>query len=134
MRTDSLSIAMGGTSGNAVPFYPIPLHDTDGKPNYTMIAAYAALTHKTVNVADAYTEEGFDFSGTRNFDKRTGYRSTSFLTVPMKNHEGDIIGVLQLLNATDPATRPAWSRSARRTSAWPSRSPRRRRSRSPTGC
>ncbi len=104
LRTDSLHIAMGGTSGNPVPFYPIPLHDKDGKPNYTMIAAYAALTHKTVNVADAYTEEGFDFSGTRNFDKRTGYRSTSFLTVPMKNHEGDIIGVLQLLNATEPAT------------------------------
>ena len=104
VRTDSLAIAMGGTSGNPVPFYPIPLHDKEGKPNYNMIAAYAALTHKTVNVADAYTEEGFDFSGTRNFDKRTGYRSTSFLTVPMKNHEGDIIGVLQLLNATDPAT------------------------------
>jgi HD-GYP domain-containing protein (c-di-GMP phosphodiesterase class II) len=104
VRTDSLSIAMGGSSGNAVPFYPIPLHGPDGKPNYTMIAAYAALTHKTVNVADAYTEEGFDFSGTRNFDKRTGYRSTSFLTVPMKDHEGDIIGVLQLLNATDPAS------------------------------
>ena len=104
VRTDSLSIAMGGSSGNPVPFYPIPLRNKDGEPNYTMIAAYAALTHKTVNVADAYTEEGFDFSGTRNFDKRTGYRSTSFLTVPMKNHEGDIIGVLQLLNATDPAT------------------------------
>jgi len=104
VRTDSLSIAMGGSSGNPVPFYPIPLHNKDGQPNYTMIAAYAALTHKTVNVADAYTEEGFDFSGTRNFDKRTGYRSTSFLTVPMKNHEGNIIGVLQLLNATDPAS------------------------------
>ena len=103
VRTDSLAIAMGGTSGNPVPFYPIPLNK-DGQPNYTMIAAYAALTHKTVNVADAYTEEGFDFSGTRNFDKRTGYRSTSFLTVPMKNHEGNIIGVLQLLNATEPAT------------------------------
>lgn len=102
LRTDSLGIAMGGTSGNAVPFYPIPLHDKEGNPNYTMIAAYAALTHKTVNIADAYTAEGFDFSGTRNFDKRTGYRSTSFLTVPMKSHEGEIIGVLQLLNATDP--------------------------------
>jgi HD-GYP domain-containing protein (c-di-GMP phosphodiesterase class II) len=104
VRTDSLAIAMGGTSGNPVPFYPIPLHDPEGKPNNNMIAAYAALTHKTVNVADAYAEEGFDFSGTRNFDKRTGYRSTSFLTVPMKNHEGDIIGVLQLLNSTDPTT------------------------------
>ena len=104
MRNDSLGIAMGGTSGNPVPFYPIPLHDKDGNPNQTMIAAYAALTHKTVNIADAYAEEGFDFTGTRNFDKRTGYRSASFLTVPMKNHEGEVIGVLQLLNAMDPAS------------------------------
>ncbi|MGE0357544.1 MAG: GAF and HD-GYP domain-containing protein [Burkholderiales bacterium] len=104
LRNDSLSIAMGGTSGNPVPFYPIPLHDKDGKPNLTMVAAYAALNDSTVNIADAYTEEGFDFSGTRNFDKRTGYRSTSFLTVPMKNHEGEIIGVLQLINAIDAAT------------------------------
>ena len=105
VRNDSLSIAMGGTSGNRVPFYPIPLHDAQGNPNNTMIAAYAALTCETVNIADAYTQEGFDFSGTRNFDKRTGYRSTSFLTVPMKNHEDEIIGVLQLLNAIDPATK-----------------------------
>jgi HD-GYP domain-containing protein (c-di-GMP phosphodiesterase class II) len=105
VRNDSLSIAMGGTSGNRVPFYPIPLHDKDGNPNNTMIAAYAALTSETVNIEDAYTQEGFDFSGTRNFDKRTGYRSTSFLTVPMKNHEGEIIGVLQLLNAIDPDTK-----------------------------
>ena len=105
VRNDSLGISMGGTSGNPVPFYPIPLHDKDGNANRTMIAAYAALNSRTVNIADAYTEEGFDFSGTRNFDKRTGYRSTSFLTVPMKNHEGEIIGVLQLLNAIDPETK-----------------------------
>ncbi|TMH21230.1 MAG: HD domain-containing protein, partial [Betaproteobacteria bacterium] len=48
--------------------------------------------------------EGFDFSGTRNFDKKTGYRSKAFLTVPMKNHESEIIGVLQLINSVDPAT------------------------------
>ena len=69
-----------------------------------MVAAYAALTGKTVNIADAYTAEGFDFTGTRNFDKKTGYRSKSFLTVPMKNHENEIIGVLQLINAQDPAS------------------------------
>ena len=104
MKNDSLSISMGGTSGNAIPFYPIPLHDKDGSPNLTMVAAYVAINDRTVNIADAYTEEGFDFSGTRNFDKRTGYRSTSFLTVPMKNHEGEIIGVLQLINAMDAST------------------------------
>src|SRR4029453_707611 len=89
------------TSGNPVPFYPIQLYK-DGKPNHSMVAAHAALTGKTVNIADAYTEEGFDFSGTRAFDAKTGYRSQSFLTVPMKNHEAEIIGVLQLINCKDP--------------------------------
>ena len=98
---DSLKIAMGGTTGNDVPFYPIPLHQPDGAENNSMVAAYAALRDETVNIADAYTAEGFDFSGTRKFDKNTGYRSKSFLTIPMKNHDGEIIGVLQLLNAQD---------------------------------
>lgn len=98
VRTDSLGIAMGGTTGKDVPFYPIHLNNKDGEPNYQMVVAYAALTGKTVNIADAYTEAGFDFSGTRNFDKKTGYRSQSFLTVPLRNHEGEIIGVLQLIN------------------------------------
>ena len=96
---DSLKIAMGGTTANEVPFYPIPLHQPGGIENNSMVAAYAVLRDESVNIADAYTAEGFDFSGTRNFDKKTGYRSKSFLTIPMKNHDGEIIGVLQLLNA-----------------------------------
>ena len=104
VRNSSLNIAMGGTTGNAINFYPIHLIGKDGNPNKTMVAAYAALTGQTVNVADAYAQEGFDFSGTRNFDKKTGYRSKSFLTVPMRNHEHEIIGVLQLLNSQDEHT------------------------------
>jgi HD-GYP domain-containing protein (c-di-GMP phosphodiesterase class II) len=69
-----------------------------------MVASYAVHHDCSVNVADAYTEAGFDFSGTKNFDKKTGYRSQSFLTVPMKNHEGEIIGVLQLINAKERTT------------------------------
>ena len=102
VRTTSLQYYLGGTTGTPVPFYPIHLLGKDGKPNHSMVAAYAALTGKTVNIPDAYTADGFDFSGTRNFDKKTGYRSKSFLTVPMKNHENEIIGVLQLINAQDP--------------------------------
>jgi len=104
MRNETLNIAMGGTTGNPIPFYPLHLIGKDGKPNNRMVAAYAALTGKTVNIADAYVAEGFDFSGTRNIDKKTGYRSKSFLTVPMRNHEGEIIGVLQLINSKDPKT------------------------------
>jgi HD-GYP domain-containing protein (c-di-GMP phosphodiesterase class II) len=103
VRTDSLNIAMGGTSGVPVPFYPIALHK-DGAPNNEMVAAYAALTGMTVNIADAYCEDGFDFSGTRNFDRKMGYRSKSFLTVPMRDHQGEIIGVLQLINCQDRST------------------------------
>ncbi|MCF8198578.1 MAG: GAF domain-containing protein [Sulfuritalea sp.] len=105
LRTDSLKIAMGGTTGNAINFPNLPLTKGNGESNDSMVAAYAAIHDKTVNIADAYTEAGFDFSGTRSFDERTGYRSQSFLTVPMKNHEGEIIGVLQLINAVDPKTR-----------------------------
>ena len=104
MRNEALDIAMGGTTGNPIPFYPVHLYGKDGQPNNQMVAAYTALTGKTVNIADAYSQEGFDFSGTRNFDKKTGYRSKAFLTVPMKNHEGEIIGVLQLINRMEPGT------------------------------
>ena len=104
LRTDSLHIAMGGTTGKAINFPNLPLTNDEGESNDSMVAAYAAIHDKTVNIADAYTEAGFDFTGTRSFDERTGYRSQSFLTVPMKNHEGEIIGVLQLINALDPAT------------------------------
>src|SRR5436309_6649213 len=103
VRTSSLKYYLGGTTGNPVPFYPIQLYK-DGRPNTSMVAAHAALTGKTINIADAYTIEGFDFSGTRAFDSKTGYRSKSFLTVPMRNHEGESIGVLQLINAQDPHT------------------------------
>jgi len=104
VRTSSLKYYLGGTTGTPVPFYPIQLYK-DGKPNHSMIAAHVALTGQTVSIPDAYTADGFDFSGTRAFDAKTGYRSQSFLTVPMRNHENEIIGVLQLINATDQQTR-----------------------------
>ncbi len=104
LRTDSLDFAMGGTTGKEIPFAPIPLHDKEGNGNKQMVVTYAVLNDCTVNIPDAYNAEGFDFAGTRAFDQQTGYRSTSFLTVPMKNHEGAIIGVLQLLNAQHPVT------------------------------
>ncbi len=99
IKTDSLNIAMGGSSGKPIDFPNLPLYDVDGRPNDSLVAAYAAIHKQTVNISDAYTEPNFDFSGTRQFDTRTGYRSQSFLAVPMKDHEGDVIGVLQLINA-----------------------------------
>jgi hypothetical protein len=104
VRTDSLAIRLGGTTGKPIDFPQLPLRHPDGRPNDSLVAAHAAVHDRTVNIADAYSADGFDFSGTRAFDERTGYRSRSFLTVPMKNHDGEPIGVLQLINAREPGT------------------------------
>ncbi|MEM6998389.1 MAG: HD domain-containing phosphohydrolase [Pseudomonadota bacterium] len=105
LHNRSLNIHKGGTSGEEITFYPIALYDDEGKANDHMVAACAVISGETVNIPDAYASEEFDFSGTRSFDSKTGYRSISFLTVPMMNHENDIIGVLQLINAIDQTTK-----------------------------
>ncbi|OGO13100.1 MAG: hypothetical protein A2032_00820 [Chloroflexi bacterium RBG_19FT_COMBO_49_13] len=100
MITDSLKIALGGTTGKEIPFPPIPLMDINtGDPNFHNVSTYVAITGKSINIPDIYQAKDFDFSGTMAFDKRTGYRSTSSLTVPLNNHLGEVIGVLQLFNA-----------------------------------
>tara|TARA_B100000315_G_scaffold260765_1_gene325008 strand:- start:22760 stop:24463 length:1704 start_codon:yes stop_codon:yes gene_type:complete len=107
MQTKSKNFRVGGTSNNPVPefIYPIKLYNQEtGEPNYNMIAAYTALKGETVNIEDAYEAEGFDFSGTKAFDEKNDYRSKSFLTVPLKNHLDEIIGVIQLINAQDSQT------------------------------
>ena len=101
LRNDSLNIAMGGTSGVPITFYPVQLYDGDNKPIHSTVVSHAALSGETVNIADAYSEQGYDFSVTQKIDAKTGYRSQSFLTVPMRNHEDEVIGVLQLINAQD---------------------------------
>ena len=105
LHNRSLNIHKGGTSGEEITFYPIALYDDEGNANDHMVAACAVISGETVNIPDAYDSEEFDFSGTRSFDSKTGYRSISFLTVPMMNHENDIIGVLQLINAIDQTTK-----------------------------
>jgi HD-GYP domain-containing protein (c-di-GMP phosphodiesterase class II) len=105
MRTDSLGIALGGTTGKPIELPPIPLFDpATGAPNKKNVATFAVVDKRSVNVPDAYDADGFDFSGTKAFDKRNQYRSRSFLTIPLVNNEDVVIGVLQLLNARDPAT------------------------------
>lgn len=100
--TDSLELSMGVEGDAEMPFPPIPLYLPDGRPNNHLVAAYAVLNDRVINIPDAYQTEDFDFSGTRKFDDRMAYHSQSFLTIPMKNHRGEIIGVLQLLNKMHP--------------------------------
>lgn len=102
LRNDTLNTAMGGTTGVAIPFPALPLFNPEtGQPNHNNVATHVALSGRSINIADAYEAEGFDFSGTKKFDAGTGYRSKSFLTIPLKNYSGLVIGVLQLINARE---------------------------------
>jgi len=92
VQNDSLKIRMGGTTGEKIPFPPVELKESN-------VSAYVALRGKSVNIPDVYDTDLFDFTGPKKFDQSTGYRSKSMLVIPMKNHENDVIGVLQLLNA-----------------------------------
>ena len=99
LRTDSLGIAFGGTSGEAPPMPPVPLFDAAGRPNISNVVSACVHAQESVNIADAYATDAYDLAGTKAFDARNGYRSTSLLAIPMLNAEGRVIGVLQLLNA-----------------------------------
>lgn len=105
LHTDSLNIAMGGTTGIAIPYPPLYLYDpSTGVPNHHNVVTHAVLVGTSINIPDAYQAEDFDFSGTQEFDHALGYHSTSFLTILLKDRLGQVIGVLQLINAQDPET------------------------------
>jgi len=101
LRNNTLNVAMGGTSGVKPSFKPVSLFDETGEANHKNVVSHTVHASESVNITDAYNNEDFDFSGTKIFDDMNGYRSQSFLTVPLKPRGGDVIGALQLLNALD---------------------------------
>lgn len=104
IRNRSLALLMGGPAGERLTLKPLPLRLPDGAPNLNAVATAAANRRRTINLADVYAVTEYDFAGARAFDAANGYRSRSFLTVPLVDHEDEIMGVLQLVNALDPAT------------------------------
>ena len=105
VHNKSKSIHLGGKSAATIKVGPIPLFNPDGTPDLSRVVCNAFHRMETINIADAYKDSmEFDLSGTHDFDVSNQYYSKSFLTIPMKNHESEIIGVLQLINAIDPDT------------------------------
>ncbi|MDF3124959.1 HD family phosphohydrolase [Rheinheimera sp. 1928-s] len=96
---NSLNMYMGGSSGVQIPFPSISIY-TEGQVNQHAIVAIAAAEGEMIHIPDAYACQQYDLSAARSMDQRTGYHTQSVLTVPMKNHEGELNGVLQLINAT----------------------------------
>ena len=92
MKNRSLGIDQKGTKDEKYP--PVAMNEKN-------ICAYAAIHREFLNIEDAYCSNRFDFSGPREYDKLTGYRTKSMLVFPLISHEDKLIGVVQLINAKD---------------------------------
>lgn len=99
IQNKSLNIYMGGTK-DEITWNSLPLYLEDGSENRSMVAVLSALENKIINIPDVYNSVEYNFNGTKNFDKNTGYKSKSMLVIPLINHEHDVIGVIQLINKT----------------------------------
>jgi HD-GYP domain-containing protein (c-di-GMP phosphodiesterase class II) len=102
IKNDALNLKMGGKKGTPIPFPALELFTPDGSENHNNVAAYSANSKQIINIDDVYTCDDFDFSGAREFDKQAQYRTQSVLTFPLLNHQQEVIGVLQLINARLP--------------------------------
>lgn len=91
------------TRDDPLPNLEIPLYDrVTGAPNERYVSTYVALRNTSVIIDDVYQETRFDLSGTREFDAGSHYRTVSLLTVPMASVHGEVLGVLQFMNALSP--------------------------------
>ena len=99
LRFDTLELRLGGLSGQSVPDEHIAVRDASGRPRYDHPVAHALLTERTLRVANVYDNNDFDFTDIFEFDKLHGYRTQSFLAVPLRPREGEVLGVLVLINA-----------------------------------
>ena len=93
MVTESMGVDKSWEDGT-INLPPVPLRPEN-------VCARSALDKSLIIVPDVYNDERFDFSGPQRYDKMTGYRTMSMMVVPMQDDYGDVIGVLQLINALD---------------------------------
>ncbi len=76
--------------------------------NRSSIVGYVATTGEPLNIDDAYNlDPSLPFQFNKNFDEKTGYKTKSIFTVPVKTSQGEVAGVIQLINAKDAEGRPA---------------------------
>lgn len=105
LRNNARNLALGGTTGKAIPFPPLPLRDANSEPNHRHVVTHVALTGASVNIANTSEAREFDFSFPENEDNPADYlAATSMLTLPLKNNDNEVLGVMQLLDAQDPDT------------------------------
>lgn len=94
MKTLSMGVSRGEDGEEISSMPPVPMKEDN-------VCAYTAIHREIINIGDVYHSETFDFSGPKRYDALTGYRTQSMLVVPLENTEGDLLGVLQMINAMD---------------------------------
>ncbi len=93
MRNNTLKTYIGG-DGTMPQLPPVPLSREN-------VCALALLDNRNILVEDVRSCDEYDFSGPMHYDALTKYRTKSMLVVPMRNRQGERLGVLQLINALD---------------------------------
>jgi HD-GYP domain-containing protein (c-di-GMP phosphodiesterase class II) len=103
---DTKEIHLEGTADQKKAYPPIPMRNKKtGKPDYLNLISHTAFTKNSVNIANSYKNSDFDFSSIRHsLDFPYDYRSISLLAVPLKPRQGDVSGVLLMINARKPGT------------------------------
>ena len=99
VHNDSMKEYSGGTSGDQPSFPPVELYNNDGSPNLNAVSSYVFHKSEVVSIPDIYRDQTPLSEGSKMYEKISGYRTNSMLVVPMINHDNEVIGVLQLLNA-----------------------------------
>jgi HD-GYP domain-containing protein (c-di-GMP phosphodiesterase class II) len=90
-----------GFSGNPITWPSIPLYKEDGSPALYNMCCWVAHKGEPACVEDVYNQTLYDNAGTKKVDAANQYRSKSMVAIPMKDHENQVLGVIQLINALD---------------------------------
>ncbi|MEF3694051.1 MAG: HD domain-containing phosphohydrolase [Candidatus Cloacimonadota bacterium] len=96
----TMGLRKGGVYGE-VGWPSIPLYDADDNPRLSHIVTNVFHLKRSLCFDDVYMQEEYDISGTKKADSDHNYRSKSMLTIPLKNHEDEVLGVIQIINAMD---------------------------------
>lgn len=82
-------------------------------PSKSSIIGYTMLEGKPLNIPDVYAiDPSAEFRHNAGFDKTSGYRTRSMLTLPLKDHRNQVVGAIQLINKCRNRTRPVISLEA----------------------
>lgn len=81
-----------GSDLRCLKYHEIPI-------NQKSIAGYVALTGKTLNLKDVYQiPDNPPYRFDSSFDRRNGYTTKSMLAAPLRDQQGEVVGVIQLVN------------------------------------